>query len=1174
MSRKAFTVAVVATTIAWSIGLSALLAPLSASAVTGGTLVKASLPAVYYVGSDLKRYVFPNEKTFKTWYADFSSVQTITDAELAALPIGGNVTYKPGAKMVKITTDPKVYAVDAHGTLRWVSSEAVAVALYGANWNQMIDDVPDAFFTNYTIGADITAASQFVPATVSGAASSINSDKNLGGVVAGGALSAMLSSSQPLGGTLPLEANGVIVLKADVRNGSSSAATVDSVTVKRVGPGSVDDFSAVYVYAGNDRLTSGRSLNGSTNDVTVGGLNLALAAGETKTLMIVVDIDAGAHVGDVNSFQLTALTAGSTSASGLPLSGPSFTLAGVHVGMVTIDRSGTISNPKAGQLGAKVASFTLEASNDEDLMVNKAVLSYSGEVDRSKLSNLVLKQSGAVKATVAALNSKDQAVFVLATPFALEKGTTRTFEVYSDVTGTAKAGESVEFYLDQPADLLAIGQTYGYGVTVDNGGYDGTPCDAGDHNVCSYSAVEAGKLTMTFNGPSAKDIGANAKDVELFNFTMAAAANLEIRETQLRIEVSGGELDKITDLKIVDTASGNVVAGPVAADSATVCGGDGDPCAFTEVYSLAAGQARTFKVTADVDKATTPDTTVKVTLLSFPENKVRNLDNSTYLQAGDMVPSGSLGGNTHTVKAPSLTLSRASSPVANQVFIQGANGAAILGLGLRAGAAGPVTVTSIEMQGAVEGSDACETVNATDYPVGDLVSTASLWNGSTQVGSTESPTSGSCATHEGGRLVFDNLNLVIPASGSVTLTLKVNLASGLNGLDLPLTVGFYVTEHNPVTTVHDVEAQDTDSNPIDIDDAVVAIAQEIEDAGSLSVTRSSDDTESEAGLLVGGASNAVLGKFKWTAQYEELKVTKLDVEVGDAIAVTALNLYDGSTQVAGPVSVDGGTGIAQFTGVNFTVPKDGSKVLTVKGSIAAVSASGAPIGSSAAVMLLDDNFEARGTSAGSNTLLDWAHITVTPGGNHLDGNAKYLVKSKPTVSLVALPTSVLSAGDQVVQRFTVAADAAGDVAFKQIVLSVGASGAVHVTSSGHNTTIKRVGGDYMNATVTVPGSPIEAESGQEVVIVLAAEEVVGAGTSKTFDVYMNMANAAGTDSVSSKLLGNTDFATGDFHSINYDEGGMFVWSDLSVVDHGEDSADWVNAFKVKTLPTDSQTLTK
>jgi hypothetical protein len=125
-----------------------------------GTLIKGpSLPAVYYCGANGKRYVFPNEHTFHTWFEDFSTVTTLTDAELAAIPLGGNVTYKPGVRMVKIQTDPKVYAIARGGLLRWVQTEAVAAALYGADWNRKIDDVSDAFFVNYTMGDPISEAS-------------------------------------------------------------------------------------------------------------------------------------------------------------------------------------------------------------------------------------------------------------------------------------------------------------------------------------------------------------------------------------------------------------------------------------------------------------------------------------------------------------------------------------------------------------------------------------------------------------------------------------------------------------------------------------------------------------------------------------------------------------------------------------------------------------------------------------------------------------------------------------------------------------------------------------------------------------------------------------------------------------------------------------------------------
>ncbi len=144
------------------IGLFLVFAPKAeAATIASGDLIKASQPAVYYYDSNGKRYVFPNEKTYKTWYGDFSTVKTITDAELAAISITANVTYKAGVKMVKITTDPKVYAVAKNGVLRWIKTESAAIALYGADWNTKVDDVPDSFFVNYTVGADIASASDF-----------------------------------------------------------------------------------------------------------------------------------------------------------------------------------------------------------------------------------------------------------------------------------------------------------------------------------------------------------------------------------------------------------------------------------------------------------------------------------------------------------------------------------------------------------------------------------------------------------------------------------------------------------------------------------------------------------------------------------------------------------------------------------------------------------------------------------------------------------------------------------------------------------------------------------------------------------------------------------------------------------------------------------------------------
>ncbi|MFZ2804691.1 MAG: hypothetical protein WA001_05760, partial [Patescibacteria group bacterium] len=103
-------------------------------------------------------------KVYFTWYTDFSGVQIIGSSQLASIPLGKNVTYKPGVRMVKFTTDPKVYAVEKGGNLRWVTTEAVATSLYGSNWNQMIDDISDAFYSNYTFGTSINSTADYSPA--------------------------------------------------------------------------------------------------------------------------------------------------------------------------------------------------------------------------------------------------------------------------------------------------------------------------------------------------------------------------------------------------------------------------------------------------------------------------------------------------------------------------------------------------------------------------------------------------------------------------------------------------------------------------------------------------------------------------------------------------------------------------------------------------------------------------------------------------------------------------------------------------------------------------------------------------------------------------------------------------------------------------------------------------
>jgi plastocyanin len=157
--------------------------PSFASAMTSfasGDLIKSDAnPAVYYFAADGKRYVFPTDRVYFSWYQDFSQVKTLSAGELSAIPLGGNVTYKPGVKMIKIVSDPKVYAVSKNGILRPIASEAIATSLYGGNWNKQIDDIADAFFVNYKVGGELSSVATFDKARLLVGVPSINVDKLL-----------------------------------------------------------------------------------------------------------------------------------------------------------------------------------------------------------------------------------------------------------------------------------------------------------------------------------------------------------------------------------------------------------------------------------------------------------------------------------------------------------------------------------------------------------------------------------------------------------------------------------------------------------------------------------------------------------------------------------------------------------------------------------------------------------------------------------------------------------------------------------------------------------------------------------------------------------------------------------------------------------------------------------
>ncbi len=1260
--RKTVVYSLIAALLAWTAGAVLMaLVPTAQAAVADGSLVKtADRSAVYYVNGG-KRYVFPDQNTYKTWFADFSSVQTISQSELENYLIGGNVTYRPGTYMIKITSDSKTYAVEPGGVLRWVTSEQVAKDLYGDNWNMMIRDVSDAFFVNYAMGADITSStyptgtlvkmandstiyyidgsskrafadqaafdangfqmmhvittsmdlgSYSNGTAISGAESDLMTVAGPGSsspVSAGSGLTVALASDTPGASVLPFNATQVNVLNFNVTASSDGPVDLDSVTIKRTGAGNEVDFSNVYIYDGPTRLTTGRSINDDSQSASFNNLDLTIPAGMTKKLSVLVDVASSstATAGDVHVFSIesaSAVSASGTVSGSFPVSGNVMTIASVAAGTVTIAKNGSISNPKVGEKDAKLAEFKITAGSGEDVLFERIALFYAGSVNNGDLSNFELRQSGNVLATASSINSDDLVVLDLGNnAMLIEKGQSKVFELYGDVSGEAKSGssETILFYLDEDGDLLATGQVYGYGAGVTRTTYDGDSCTASSGD-CSGSSVDAGQITITSNGPQAMDVSNNAEDVVLLDFTITSQVEAEFRNFIIRIDGGSGTADLtsggnalVTDIKVVRKSDGSVVIGP---NDLSGSGNDGvQSVTSSERFIQSSGTSVDYQITADLSSSMSNGAKLRASIVAFDSNDIKNLDNNTFISSSDIVPSADILGNTMTVLTPTLELGLASVPVSD-TYIKGTSAVPVTAFTFTAGDADDIEITNINLSGYIDedatGGYTIGTDNNVD--VQDIFTTVWLVDSSgNQVGDKESFTGGGVAA-------FSNFSWTVPAGMTETLTVYTDISSNAyqNSDNEALSVD--------LASASDVTARDSDGNSVTATGAAPngttspTVVATVTNAGTITVASGPIDSNVESQLIVAGASMQPLANLRFSASNEALEITQLQLRVATDTTdeIKTLYLFDGSTQLGSGVTVNASTGKAKFSfsaGSGFQIDKDDSKTLTVKGDLNTTSL-GADSGATVAVdFMYDTNFEARGVGQ-SDTLI------TSVGSADVSSQDHFVYKTVPTVSSVSLGSSTLLNGaENDIYAFKVTADAAEDVSLKQVKLEITSS----TTGSGSIGTFRffRGNNDITDNVSIVDGSGQSLESGGQdlgegatsAYIIFSTEELITAGSSTTFTVKATLSGfTAGADYINTKIGDDTTTEEGHKY-LDTDSNGLinltsatssgtetvaqdFIWSDNSATPHYSNtsgsnrSADWFNGYLVDNLPTTSLTV--
>ncbi|MFA4818477.1 MAG: hypothetical protein WC621_01410 [Patescibacteria group bacterium] len=944
--RKFFTITVSALTVVWSVGLYSV--PTAQAAASAGDLIKmAGNSAVYYFDGS-KRFVFPNSTTYFTWYKDFSGVKTVPSSELQTYAIGGNVTVRPGTKLVKITTDPKVYAVSTGGTLQWVDSEARALKLFGANWAKKVVDVSDAFFVNYKTGSAISsdihpdgtvvkyassstyyyieggkkrpfASDAAIAASMIDTANAVTTDityadgssitgaesaiTNVAGsstpaVVGGTGLSVALASDTPAATTLASGSAYNPVLKFNLTAGSDGAVSVTGLKLTKGGILANTNIAGVGVFDSTGKRY-GNFVTSLTSDnmavLTFASTPIVVPAGQSMAITVKVNALAGAYTG-TSYFSVASASAVTTASSAtvsgtFPVAGNTFSFvdgASSIAGMTFATLALGNTTADIGVSDFQTTRFRVsETSGKEDLKLTKVALYNNGNASDSDVKDVKLyNQDGTLLAT-AQMVSK-YASFTLATPLIVPTGTSRDLTVkLAVVDGSTR---TVIFKVQESFDVEAYGVLTGSGIlsssTFPTASSDTLTINSGDVTLSKSSASPSGKIAV------------GAKDVVLATYDIRPSGeNFEFRNFYYSIKKVTTNFTGTVKFQV----GGVTVYSVAAADAKMVTSAPGTTAAnyanptLTSYTTLNSGTTYQMKVVADISSSALSTDNYVVYVGALYGKRLSSNDFITK-PAAITVTAGTAS-NTLTVDTTSLSLSK-NTAYPDSTIVGGSSNQKIGSFSIQAGSAEGVNVTSIKVTLSVITGYQNVTLKKGATALGNAISTPTVTTGDS---------------------VSMNPTLVIPASGSVIVDVYADTTGSAAStvVTMGTLVGTGVSSASSITSPANTAGQ-----------AITVSA-----GGALTVSADSAGTPAQQ-LVHADEVDKEVYRFKVAANnVEDLKLNTLHVVAyNGAVNFQNFKLYDVSVSPA--VALGGTVNLvsndASFSGLNFTVPKATTKTLSVR----------------------------------------------------------------------------------------------------------------------------------------------------------------------------------------------------------------------------------------------------
>ncbi len=971
--KSAVTWFAVVATILWSVGFSAIAGSLTANAasLTDGDLIKrADLTTVYYY-QDGGRYTFPNQTAFESWYENFDGVVTVTAEELSAIPLVDNAVMRPGTYLVKITTDPKVYAVEPGGVLRWVTSEDVAKALWGDNWGSMVRDVADAFFTNYTIGDDLEsgdfptgyvgemdgnyyyvedgekrmvsdaafAGNRFMTKFVaSGDLSGLSSGDDLGEFevsdtaqtgaevnpgtpVSGGSLSISLNSSEtPASDSVIVDTTGTSIgqrfagmLAANFKaNGGD--AVVTEVTAERLGVSKDEDVDEWYLMDGDMVLAKTSSISEGTITWKNSGGLFTVSSGQTKTVWVKADINNAASVGKTIGVKITgAELSGNGSVSGTAM-GNNMTVASVtDLGYLEITTTSPVSATTMdadADLTRELAKFTLDA-NDQDLLVKNITFTQIGSVDTDDLRDIKLKVAGEQFGATYENLGDDTLMFDMSGHadggLKITSGQSKVLELHGVVAGGTN--RTFKFSVQDEEDVLVWEMEYGVFAPV-------LANNATTYQVqtTADTTINTGSLTLQISDESPSlSVPDGATNVLFAAFDLTAAGE-DMEVDSLAVTFNGSGADEVMkNVKV--RLDGNQVGTTVS--TLTADNSSQGSFTFSNNFVVKAGETSVVSVYADTtgNNIATGDT--------LSASLVAGSSNAQGKSSLEFISTASISGRTLNVESgvPTLAenLSIADGSSTNPTAVLNAENVKLSSFVVKAGAGEGSKITNMTMKADVTGGLS-----------GAFVNLRLQHNGADIAPVKGTLTSGASDTYD--FTLTEALELdqseeyVVDVVADVKSSTSTAISTDTDGIIYPSSVTYQTANTSQSGTV---------SMSAGLQNVFIAVN------GTLTAAASSDAPSGHHVAM--GASDVEVGAWKLSASRpEDLTIDKFTVsfvaESTKAItsAIGNVRLMEGDTMVGSAVAslassdatgVTDSTAYATFSNLNYNVPRNSSKTL-------------------------------------------------------------------------------------------------------------------------------------------------------------------------------------------------------------------------------------------------------